>query len=214
MSIFSHKLRFSGNTKGFTLVELLAVISIITVITLVMLLRQSAFDNSTILRSLSYSVALSVRQAQVYGVAVVGSSTPTAVVYAPAYGLFFDRATPKSYVLFADYNNNGVYDSATETVKVFSITTGYAISEVCAKLTSATAINRCTGTKDSSGVRTILTMSILFRRPNPDAIIKTNRTAEAYVSAWIQVKSPAGAVRSVLVTGPGQITVQPPDTLP
>lgn len=218
MSIFSHKLRRSGESrvrapKGFTLVELLAVTVIITIITLVLLLRQSTFDSTTILRSLAYSVALSVRQAQVYGVSVLGSQSGGGTQYAPAYGLYFDRTTPNSYILFADFNNNGVYDAASETVKVFSVSTGYTISELCVKLPLGT--NRCTGSDDSTGTKTINNISILFRRPNPDAVFGSSITTEKnYISAWIQIKSAAGSPRSVLVTTPGQITVQPPATLP
>jgi prepilin-type N-terminal cleavage/methylation domain-containing protein len=220
MSIFSHNLRSFGKfrrkagkpARGFTLVELLAVTVIITVITLVLLLRQSAFDSSTILRSLAYSVALSVRQAQVYGVSVLGQSGGS-VQYAPAYGLYFSRTTPSSYVLFADYNNDQVYDPTSETVKVFSLSPGYLISEVCVKRGTG-GNNRCTGIEDTTGVRTINYITILFKRPNPDAVFGSTKTTETYISAWIQVKSPGGTTRSVLVTGPGQITVQPPGTLP
>lgn len=213
MSIFSHTLRSSGSPRGFTLIELLAVTAIMTVITLVLLLRQTAFDSSTVLRSLTYNIALSVRQAQVYGVAVVGSSTPsTTSVFASAYGIYYIRTVPTSYVLFADYDNNGLYDATTEKVKTFSIRTGYQISEACTKLSSG--VNRCTGSDDATGTRTISSVTILFKRPNPDAVIKTNRTTETNVSAWFQIQSPAGATRSILITTPGQITVQPPGTLP
>lgn len=218
MSIFSHKLRFSGNPpaggqRGFTLVELLAVTAIITVITLVLLLRQSVFDSTTVLRSLAYSVALSVRQAQVYGISVLGSSNAGTVQYAAAYGLYFDKTTPSTYILFADFNNNGVYDVANETIKVFTISPGYTISELCVKL--ASGANRCTGSDDTAGVSTINTIGILFKRPNPDAVfISSYRPIENYVNAWIQVKSANGTARSIFITGPGQITVQPPGTLP
>ncbi len=221
MSIFSHNLRSFGKlrrkagkpARGFTLVELLAVTLIITVITLVLLLRQSAFDSSTVLRSLAYSVALSVRQAQVYGVSVLGSQSGGSIQYAPAYGLYFSRTTPKSYVLFADFNNNQVYDAASETVKVFTLSPGYIISEICVKRSTG-GNNRCTGVDDTTGVRTINYITILFKRPNPDAVFGSTKTTETYVSAWVQVRSTNGTTRSVYVTGPGQITVQPPGTMP
>lgn len=192
--------------------ELLAVTSIITIITLLLLLRQSKFDSSTILRSVAYSVALSVRQTQVYGVSVLGASNAGSVQYAPAYGLYFSDATPASYILFADFNNNGTYDPASETVKVFSPTSGYVISEVCALTSGA---KRCTGADDTAGGATIHEMSILFKRPNPDAQFTTDFGGnDAYVSAWVQVRSPDGTTRSVVVTSAGQITVQAPGTLP
>jgi prepilin-type N-terminal cleavage/methylation domain-containing protein len=222
MSIFSHNLLSFGKfrrkaenlARGFTLVELLAVTAIITIITLVLLLRQSVFDSTTILRSLSYSVALSVRQAQVYGVSVLGSQSGGSVQYAPAYGLYFSKTTPSSYILFADLNNNQAYDAASETVKVFSLSPGYTISEVCLKR-AVSNTDRCTNKKDGTGNATIGQAVILFKRPNPDASFKNDTFAnETYIDAWIQVQSAAGATRSILVTTAGQITVQPPGTLP
>ena len=212
MSIFSRISRIFGKkprARGFTLIELLAVSAIIVIITLLLLLRQSKFDSSTILRSLAYSVALSVRQAQVYGTSVLGSSNGGTVQYAPAYGLYFNNSS--SYILFADFNNNGVYDPATETVKVFPLSTGYSLYEVCAKTSGGS--NVCTGPDDSTGTARTTTLTILFKRPNPDAYFVTD-IGNSYSSGYIEVESPDGTKRSILVTSAGQIDVQAPGTLP
>lgn len=161
---------------------------------------------------MAYSVALSVRQTQVYGTSVLGSSNSGSVTYAPAYGLYFSSATPSSYILFADFNNNGAYNSSNETVKVFSVSSGYTVSEVCAKLSNG--INRCTGADDTTGSKTTDTLTILFRRPNPDASFTTDIPGEQYTSAYVQVRSANGTTRSVLITSAGQISVQSPGTLP
>ncbi len=198
--------------RGFTLIELVAVTAIIVIVTLVLLLRQSKFDSSTILRSLAYSVALSVRQAQVYGTSVLGTASGGTVNYASAYGLYFTSGSPSSYILFADLNNNGAYDPATETVKIFSLNAGYTISDACAELSNGQS--RCTGAYDSSGSHTTNTVTILFKRPDPDAVFATDVGLENYVSAYIQVESADGTTRSVLVTSAGQISVQAPGALP
>ncbi|MBY0473088.1 prepilin-type N-terminal cleavage/methylation domain-containing protein [Patescibacteria group bacterium] len=217
MSIFSHKLRLSDNPpsaswrsgpRGFTLIELLAVTVIITIITLTMLLRQSSFDSTTVLRSVTYGVALSVRQAQVYGVSVLGANNAGAVTYAQAYGLYFGRTMPNTYLLYADFNRNGGYDNG-ETVKVFTLSPGYTIAEACVVQTSG--VKNCTGSDDSAGTYTVDSVDIQFRRPNPDAVFNNNA---GYVSAWVKVQAKSGTFRSVLITGPGQITVQAPGTLP
>ncbi|OGC88109.1 hypothetical protein A2419_01405 [Candidatus Adlerbacteria bacterium RIFOXYC1_FULL_48_26] len=211
MSIFSHTLRFSSKAKsprGFTLIELLAVTVIITIITLTMLLRQSSFDSTTVLRSVTYGVALSVRQAQVYGVSVLGTNNGGTVTYATAYGLYFQRNITNTYILYADFNRNGGYDNG-EAVKVFTLSPGYTIPEAC--VVQSSGVKNCTGSNDTAGVYTVDSVDIQFRRPNPDALFNNNT---GYVSAWIQVRSANGTTRSVLVTTPGQITVQPPGTLP
>lgn len=194
--------------RGFTLIELLTVTAIIVIITLVLLLRQSKFDSSTILRSVAYSVALSVRQAQVYGTSVLGSSNGSAIAYAPGYGLFFGRTSPQIYILYADFNNNGGYD-AGEAVQTFTLNAGYTISEACVNFSNGT--KNCTGADDTTGSHTIDSVNIVFKRPNPDAVFNAN---PAYVSSYIQVRSNDGTTRSVLITSAGQINVQPPATLP
>ena len=173
MLIFSQRLRSSGNLKkAFTLIELLVVVSIMLVLTVMFLFRQQQFNSSTLLRTLSYSIALSVRQAQVYGTSVreldttTVSATPT---FAPAFGLYFSGTSASTYILFADVNNNGQYESANEAIETFTLSSGYVINGVCAVLANGT--ERCTsGTLDTSGVATITHMHILFKRPNPDAV--------------------------------------------
>ncbi|MBI2004934.1 prepilin-type N-terminal cleavage/methylation domain-containing protein [Patescibacteria group bacterium] len=58
---------------GFTLVELLVVVSIMLIITSTLLLQQRKFNSATLMRTLAYNIALSIRQAQVYGTSVVGT---------------------------------------------------------------------------------------------------------------------------------------------
>ncbi len=95
---------------------------------------------------------------------------------------------------------------------MFSLNSGYTVSEACAKLSSGT--NRCTGTDDTTGTPTTDTLSILFKRPNPDAFFATDIGGESYVSGYVQVKSADGTKRSILIISSGQISVQAPGTLP
>src|ERR1700691_1591264 len=124
MSIFSHH---RSSNRGFTLIELLVVVGIMVVISAFILVRQSRFDSSTLLRSLAYSVALSVRQAPIYGSSVLGTTTPSAancvggsyasgVCCADAYGIHIVAGS--SYTLFADLQNDGHYD-AGDAIKTF-----------------------------------------------------------------------------------------------
>ena len=221
MWIFSNRSRYSSKPRsirgprGFTLIELLVVMTIMVVVTLLVLVRQSQFDSSTLLRSLSYSVALSVRQSQIYGSSVLGTTTSQAACvggsysaqgtcYASGYGVYFSRSSPGSYILFADLNSNGVYDPG-EDVKVFSLGQGYIINNFCATTTGLTPVTRCS--KDGS----ITTLSILFKRPNPDAQFKTDVSGDTYTSAYIQISNAAGdtsSTHSVVVSSTGQISVQ------
>ena len=205
-----------NKNKGFTLIELLVVIAIISIITFMLLVQQSKFDSSTVLRSLAYNVALSVRQAQVYGISVHETALGSAT-FAQAYGLYFDTAgSPQAYVLFSDTNNNQRYDTG-EASTMFQINNTYKVSEVCVMKSDGT--KRCTGSDDSSGTGLIRTLTILFKRPNPDAILiglKSDGTfvsgddASQYTSAYIQIQANDGTKRGIHVYVTGQVSV---DTL-
>lgn len=205
---------------GFTLVELLVVTAIIIIITMLLLLRQSKFDSSILLRSLTYSVALSVRQAQIYGTSIFGFSQTGADTFASGYGLYFSTSNPSSYILFADLNNDGQYETAPqdETVKVFTLSSGYTIGEICGV---AGSLKSCSGADDTSG-SPISWLSVVFRRPNPDACFAVSTfpsncapgVPAVSSNAYIQVLSPDGTQRSVYVSSTGEIAVQAPATLP
>lgn len=187
------------------------------VVSSVILIQQQKFDSSTVLRSLAYSVALSIRQAQVYGVSVLGTSTQNGVVnYAPAYGVFFN-STDTQYILFADLQNSGQYVPG-EATQVFTLSSGYIISEFCATTAGSSPRQRCWYANNSGG-STLSSLSIVFKRPNPNACFSTTPVSpsacatppsgETYSSAYIQLQAagdPANT-RSVSVSLTGEISV-------
>jgi len=230
----------SSSSRGFTLIELLVVSLIIVLITGTILFRQQGFNSSTLLRSLSYSIALSVRQAQVYGISVrenaAGSGT-----FASGYGVFFGNTLVDSanhYVLFAD-KGNGVFDQSGGTPDVngngvcdttedclaqrFTIGNGrsagadYTVKNVCAHVIggsdqcSCTLSSQCTVTSPS-----ITSLTIYFRRPNPDACFASSVNPGAcaagatavYDYAYVQLKSSGSTDwRTIKVSSTGQIAV-------
>lgn len=210
MSLFSFPKRFRSKvTRGFTLVELLVVVAIMVLITAAVLFRQARFDSATLLRSLSYSVALSVRSAQVYGVSVRGSVTSQANCsgtfssgncYAPAYGVYFNNEN--SYILFADNNGNGVYESAIDSVvQTFQMGSGFRINKFCGVLTSGT--QRC-----NTGGSPITWLTVYFKRPQPDALFKSS-ISETYSGAYLQINAANDPTNtySITVSSTGQISV-------
>lgn len=231
MSTFSRLCRYFSRLtraqRGFTLVELLVVSMIIVLITGFVLFRQQGFNSSTLLRSLSYSVALSVRQAQVYGVSVRESAAGSGV-FAPGYGVYFSPnsglADTNHYLMFADANGNGQYASGEELPR-FTIGNGrstgadYVIKNICAHPISGSDV--CTSSSPPTSPR-IDWLSVYFRRPNPDACFATSdvaaacasaSTAPTYDYAYIQLRS-AGTgsdYRTIKVTSTGQIAVCKPN---
>ena len=200
MSISSLLFRRSSKPKGFTLIELVVVVAIMVLITATILVRQARFDSSTLLRSLSYSVALTVRSAQVYGVSVRGTVSGGTTVFAPAYGAYFNNAS--SYILFADMNGNGAYDSSVDVVvQTYQLGSGFQITKFCGKLSGGTL--RC-----STDAAPITWLAIYFKRPNPDALFASS-AGEAYGSACIQLAAvnDTGNTHTITASLTGQIAV-------
>ena len=201
------KVEISPNkSSGFTMIELIVVASIFVLITTIILVKHSGFNSSTVLGSLAYDIALSIRQAQVFGLAVREFREGGSATFDTGYGVHFDSSTPKSYILFADTDREFDYDGDSEKDEVFTIDRGNFISDFCA--TNSSNVEKCS----SSGTGNLTHLDIIFDRPDPEAIIRTNLSEppllEIYGSARIVVSSSNGAERVIRVFSTGQISVE------
>ena len=196
--------------RGFTLIELLVVIGIIVIISALMLANTNKFGGQSQLQNLAYDIALSVREAQVYGISVQGSAGNFNV----GYGMHFDTNTKMAYNLFADTAQIGVYHVGEDVrPSPFAIGQGFYISKLC--VTPTSGYEFCTGSSPTS----VSQLDILFIRPEPDAYISINNThltfdgngnvvgGSLYSQARIVVTSPRGDFMSVVIWSNGQITV-------
>lgn len=97
MSRHGKILRAPTRSRGFTLIEMLIVIAIIMVLAVIALTSQSSFNRSFLLANTAYDVALTIRGAQNYGVGgqTIGASSV-------GYGVDFQLASPRAFILFAD----------------------------------------------------------------------------------------------------------------
>lgn len=237
-----HKLKASFlNAKrhtlnaGFSLVELLVAIALFGTIASLILFSYRKVSNQLFVTTLAYEIALSLRQAQSYGVSVHefrGGGTGTFDV---GYGLHFDSGSLTTYALFADRDGeegdavfNGSYGTAynatgclsqTECVTVFLLEKGNKISKFCGVLPTgdlgrdvpdANKNEECNVNSLPASNPTITSLDLTFLRPNPDAIIKTNQSAfgHQYKAARIYVISPAGDRRIVELANTGQISIK------
>lgn len=181
------------SSRGFTVIELIAVIGIMGILSAALLTRSSSFGGSIILRSLAYDVALSVREAQTYGISVRQTSTGT---FGAGYGVEVRAASSNRYQLFSDLDDNGTYSGATELVTQYQLRQGYTISDLCYTPVAGTEV--CSAQK----------LNITFHRPEPDAYILANDSLELNQEARLVVSSPDGSEVSVTIDATGQISVQ------
>ena len=191
--------------RGFTLIELMVVTGILVVITSLILANNTRFGGAVLLENLAYDIALSVRRAQVYGIAVQRFGTDD---FSAGYGVNFTSGTPTVYILFADIypisTGNGIYEPLqSELVDSVSIQGGYRIIDLCA--TSPNSLSETCG---------LTALDILFKRPEPGAFISKNGISGIANPAALQEKgriileSPRGNKTSVIVEASGQIAVE------
>jgi prepilin-type N-terminal cleavage/methylation domain-containing protein len=180
--------------RGFSLIELLVVIMIFTVISTVILANHSKFNSSVLLGNVAYDIALSLRQAQVYGL----STQQFSGQFQLGYGIHFSNST--SYILFADIDKNRRYDSMVDSaVQTYTLGQGHSIQSFCG--VRADGSHEC-----SNSASPITHLDIGFLRPNPDASLTSENSGE-YSSALITVQSASGETRSVSIQSTGQISV-------
>lgn len=200
---------------------MLVVLGIIVIITAIALIGQSTFNRSLILTDTAYNIALSIREAQSYGL----STRAFGAVQNAGYGVRFTKAAPKTYTTFADVHTaapgvnsvrcpghtdrvasspearpgNCYYSNVSELIRTYTLARGYTISKYCGTTDAGTEV--C-----STG--SLTNMDIVFQRPNTETIITGVNATQGFVKANITVSSPDGAAtRCITVTALGAISV-------
>lgn len=177
------------NRRGFTLAELVVTIAIFSVLTTVVLANYHQFIKNADFANSSESLRTAIREAQVYGVATKKNTVSCGGVstFDCAFGVYIPNSSG-IFTLFADANNNKIYD------------TGEKISDVVFPVGTTVSTVVCPAGGCPAGV------NITFRRPNPDALI-SNNSGTAYTDVSITLTN--GTKTSVItVFTSGQISLQ------
>jgi len=205
-SKFHSKDSCKKNQSGFTLLELIVVIAIFGVLTTIVIFNYSDFESNIVTTNMAYEVALSVRQAQVFGLGVRGieDNTNLGRDFNNSYGLYFNIQSGASseYTFYADTStagsNAGKYDSGDKTLVQNVLGRGIKISAINYGDTEG----QCTSANH---------MSVSFRRPNPDALIVKDNANQAAGFVQLTLLSPKGNnpdfQKYVVIRSSGQISV-------
>jgi len=201
----SGRLQTTNCSNGFSLVELLVVLSIFSLITAIVVFKNNQFSSSVLLTNLAYETALQVREAQVYGINVKSSGGD----FSYPYGVHFEASNDKQIISFVDRNADGIYDSVSpgqicgdnvsECLDIAKIGRGNKIKDFC--VVDSSNVESCAATTGISS------LDISFKRPNPDAIIRSG--IGSYQKAEIYLISADGKYeKTVMVSESGQIVIE------
>ncbi len=187
--------------KGFTLVELMVSVAIFAFMTAFLVAKYGTFNQGILLTNLAYDVALTIRNAQSYGLNVKSKPIENqsySTLFDYPYGVHFETgANNKIMIFFADSTADGKYvASNNELITSYNIKRGSYVSALCA------------GTGPGASCAAASSLDVTFKRPDPNAIIKKNgETASTFSYSEITLVSTDGGVKKVAVRSTGQITV-------
>lgn len=197
--------------KGFTIIEMLVTISVFIIVTSMILINYPQFSDRLSLERTAQEVALSLREAKTYAIAVREFGIGTDRY--PGYGVHFDLSSgpTKEYILFADVESyplegNKIYDddgggSSDEKIDQFIIQTNVSIKEFCVGINSLT---------DCSSYEKL---EIVYFRPDPDVTIMGTPsgggiTVSIPTGVAIIVETPPGDCKAIIIRVTGQISVK------
>lgn len=160
------KIKFSNLQGGMTYLELIVVLSIFSVMTSVVLFDYNTFEDNINVKVLANDIALKLVESQksaVGGKVAVGAP----LGWSPSYGLYFQATTPKSFIYFADLNNDQIFNGTVCTVECLeqiTITKDNSISAI--KPIGLSGGNMCPAT--------VSDLYVVFKRPDSSAIMKSS----------------------------------------
>lgn len=198
---------------GFSLIELLIVIAIFTIITTVALFDQGKLNSNVLLTNLAYDIALTVREAQSYGIGVKYSNEANSA--SGGYGVYINLTTlgQDTVAIFHDVVGDGIYNVSDDGAFIkqyqFLNQRGNHIAELCAdNIDVGNPVGTVDCDKLTTGKKTN-EMSISFRRPDPEANFRGDGAASFSGPAYIVLKSSDDSLcRAVVVEPSGQIRVE------
>ena len=224
---FKRKKTIVDLKSGFTLVELLVAISIFTIITGVVLMQDNSFSSGILTSNMAYETALTIRQAQVYGVNVkatdIDANNINTQSFDYAYGVHIGAINDaeantleqknlgiKSVKLFVDIDEDARLTETNNSGDLCSI------ENECLENTKFSKNNYiknlCYVDYNSSFIKCGKTLSFLFKRPDLDAKIYADRVVgggEKKYEAYICVANPQGDIKKIVVVSAiGQISIQ------
>lgn len=195
--------KIRANTGGFTLVELIISVAIFVFMTVLLVSKYGNFSNGILTTNIAYDIAITIRQSQAFGLHVRQTNSS----FSGAYGTHFTKASSGNtkFELFFDANSDSVFTSGpTPGVVPDETLAGYVLkrNSIIQDIAVGTGPANITAHPDS--------LNVVFKRPDPDAIITavTGGTKTKVAYAEIILKGPDASTRKIVVRRTGQISIE------
>lgn len=222
---FNKKIKDTAS-KGFTLVEMTIVTAIFALLTVVVVYKYGDFTSNLLVTNMAYEIALTVRQAQAFGVGVRGFDLDGERTFGYPYGVFFNLNFNDGSVAVENQNRNFIFfidrdddkrcgDGDTNTVG--DIHCSCETGDECIDRLSLQRNIRITelrvGNTNCVANSAIQEIAVSFKRPSPEArIIRQDSDYgidDVYGFAQIKIEAPASDINPsyVLIRKNGQISV-------
>jgi prepilin-type N-terminal cleavage/methylation domain-containing protein len=210
-------------TEGFTLIELMVSIGIIGLITTIVVFNQSDLSDQISLTNTASEIELQLREVQAYGISV-REFRPGSDEFSQAYGIDINLNSASgsvgndtTFYIFGDLDGNGSMSGwgtcnpgpTAECISPLVIARGNRISRLCV-MRGGGASDVCTDGSSGSFRR----VAITFLRPDPAPQLRFMNGWGSWVpyaghrGVKIEITSPKGEVRTVVVYTTGQISVE------
>jgi hypothetical protein len=199
----------------------MVTVTIMLIMAAVVFFNYGKFNESSLMNQIAYDLSLTIRQAQVYGVAAkqgAGSqSDPITTANADsnnfksAYGVHFDisnNGDPTKFELFIDIDKSGTYNTGDTILQTYTFQREITIKALCFDVINTNPPNTCESGITTNGQKAQI-LDITFTRPNPEAKIQLTTPNQIADSVNIYLHNvDDNIIKSVVVYSTGQISVQ------
>ncbi len=201
-------------TKAFTLVEMMVSVSIFALMTAFFISKYGTFNQNILLTNLAYDVALTLRNAQSYGLNVKSApkvdnngyitqnyaDVTNTNAFLNAYGVNFDKSANTQIIFYTDSTANRFYDGSAsgELISAYTLQRNSTISDICV------------GSGPSDCLVKPTRLDITYKRPTPNAKIIADGTVQfqdEYTYAEITLMGSDGSLKKIEARATGQIGV-------
>lgn len=189
--------RINRSKEGFTLIELMVTVGIFVLMTSLLLAKYNNYYSGTIFKNQAYDIAITLRQAQSFGISVKVDVAPGSNSFDSAYGVRFPSAGVNNFSLYSFIRNGNSYSQN--------------ILQKEYRLKNGAYIERLDVSTDGSAYSLANSVNVIFQRPNPEAIFCANvngvDSCGTYKYLSIGLKAPNGTIKTVKVNNSGQISI-------